>query len=1007
MRSTRLPLHALVLFGLAGSTCLGAETAPGIDFDRDVRPILTEHCFACHGPDAGKRKAGFRLDTKPGAFAELNGHRAIVPGKPDESPLVDRVRSDDPDEMMPPPEARKRKPFSPADADLLRRWVAEGAVYKGHWAFEKPLRTSPPRAEALDTIDRFILARLAEQGLKPSPPADRVTLIRRLSFDLIGLPPTPAEVDAFVNDRSANAYEKLVDRLLASHHFGERMAVAWLDWVRYADTAGYHSDNHRDVSPYRDYVIEAFNKNKPFDRFTVEQIAGDLLPAATNEQRIGSGYNRMLMTTQEGGSQAKEYIAKYAADRVRNASTVWLGATLGCAECHDHKFDPYTTRDFYRFAAFFADIQEVPVGDQPVTRLPTPDQQARLDAIDAKAKPLKTALDTATAELKTAQAAWENEVSGPDLGWVTLKPKSAKSKAGATLKVEPDGTIKASGKAGESDVYTLEFNIEHPAITGLRIEVLPDPKLPAQGPGRAVNGNFVLHEFTATTEGKPVAFASASATYSQPGWDVAGAIDGKAETGWAIAERAGKPSHAVFQTMLDIKGDKPVALTIQLDQHYGTQHVIGKFRIAATEARRPVKADSVPQPVREALSVEPSKRSKPHIDTIAAYYRTIAPILEPIRQELATLTRERDAILASAPATLVSTSGMPRTMRILPRGNWLDESGAEVTPAVPAFLGPEVAGRRATRLDLANWLVSQDNPLVARVFVNRLWKLAFGQGLVSSLEDFGSQGASPTHPELLDDLAISFRDEGWDIKRMLKRMLMTTTYQQSSLANEHLRQADPYNRWLARQGRFRLDSEFIRDDMLVLAGLLTPKVGGPSVKPYQPAGYWSHLNFPKREYSNDHGEALYRRSLYTYWQRSFLHPSLLAFDAPTREECTASRSRSNTPIQALVLLNDPIFVEGARAFAERIIKEAKDDNARLTAAYRHALSREPRPAERPILIELLNKHREQFRKDAKATDEFLHVGERPVPKDIDPVELASWTSVTRAILNLHETITRN
>ncbi len=982
-----------------------------VDFDRDVRPVLAEHCFPCHGPDAGKRKADFRLDTKQGAFAEHEGRVAIVPGKPDESELARRVGSDDPDEMMPPPPDRKRKSFNAEDAALLRRWVAEGAEYKGHWAFERPTKAEPPADRAGDPIDRFVLARLAERGLKPSPAADRVTLIRRLSFDLVGLPPTPEEVEAFVNDSAPNAYEKVVDRLLASPHYGERMAVAWLDSTRFADTAGYHSDNHRDVWLYRDYVIDAFNKNTPFDRFTTEQVAGDLLPGATRTQRVASGYNRMLQTTEEGGAQAKEYTAKYAADRVRNASSVWLGITLGCAECHDHKFDPFTSRDFYRFAAFFADVQETPVGRQAETKMPGPDQEAKLAAIDAKVAPLKKVLETPTPALAESQASWEKEARASDGRWSALVPTSAKTESGTKLKVENDGTVVASGKAPESDVYTIAFRVDRRAITALRLDVFPDPKLPANGPGRAGNGNFVLNELTATAGGKPVAFERASASYSQPGWDVAGAIDGKPESGWAVMERAGQASHAVFATKDDLGDGSPVDLTVRLDQHFGGSHLIGKFRISATTARRPVVAggvDALPPAVREALAVDGSKRSKEQAGAVAAHYRSIAPALEPTRQAIAALNRERDALLAAAPETLVTMSVAPRTLRILPRGNWLDDSGKEVTPAVPASLGAEIKDRRATRLDLARWLVGADNPLVARVFVNRLWKIAFGQGLVTSVEDFGSQGASPSHPELLDWLAVTFRDEGWDVKRLMKRIVMTNAYQQSSSADATLLQIDPYNRWLARQGRFRLDAEFVRDDMLVVSGLFAPKVGGPSVKPYQPEGYWAHLNFPRREYHNDHGEALYRRAMYTYWQRSFLHPSLLAFDAPSREECTANRPRSNTPLQALVLLNDPIFVEGARAFAETAIHDGgKDDESRLAFAYKRALSRSPRPEERSILLGLLAEHRDHYKAHAKEAEEFLRVGERPAAKDIPAVELAAWTSVARAILNLHETITRN
>ncbi len=1007
----RTGIAALVLlFALpAHAQVPASKPATPIQFDRDIRPILSENCYACHGPDANKRKAKLRLDIRDGSVLK---NSVIVPGKPDESSLVERITSDDPEEIMPPPKSEKK--LTPTQVDLLKRWVAAGAEYKGHWAYERPVKHDAPGSPGPNAIDAFIRAKLAEVGMKPSAEADRVTLIRRLSFDLTGLPATPAEVDAFVNDKSPNAYEKVVDRLIASPHFGERMAMAWLDWVRYADTAGYHSDNEREVWLFRDYVINSFNTNKPFDVFTTEQIAGDLLPNPTREQKIASGYNRMLLTTEEGGAQAKEYTAKYAADRVRNASTVWLGATLGCAECHDHKFDPYTTKDFYRFAAFFADVDEIAVGRQSPTKLPTTEQQAKMDAIDKQLAALKTTLDTQTPALSDAQTVWEKSVGAPTERWAVVVPKAVKSQGGTPFKIGKDSVVSAEGKAAETDTYTVELATDQKKITAIRLEVFPDASLPANGPGRASNGNFVLNQFQLLRGGKPVALTNATATYSQPGYDVAGAIDTKGASGWATMGQAGKQNEAVFELKEDllVNDGKPLDLSVKMVMRYGSGHVIGKFRLAVTDATRPVKAGEVggiPGNVRESLATPAPKRSPAQAQTIAAYYRTIAPALEPTRKALAATQKERDDLAAGSPTMLVTKSlDNPRMVRVLPRGNWLDESGTPLTPAIPGFLGAEIQGRRANRLDLAKWLTSVDNPLVARVFVNRVWKIAFGQGLVTSLEDFGAQGALPTHPELLDYLAVSFREGGWNVKALVKQLVMSETYRQSSVPSESLKDVDPANQWVARQGRFRLDAEFVRDDMLVVSGLLIPKVGGPSAKPYQPAGYWAHLNFPKREYVNDRGEGLYRRGMYTFWQRTFPHPSLLTFDAPTREECTAQRNRSNTPLQALVLLNDPIYVEGARAFAEKVLRDGgKDFEPRLDFAFRWAVSRTPRTAEKQIIAELFQKHRDYFKTHAKEADEFLHVGDKVVPADLDRAELAAWTSVARAILNLHETITRN
>lgn len=841
-------LFSAVLSSLLATSWLGRAHAdsPTINYTRDIKPILAAHCYACHGPDEGRRKAKLRLDERSTALK-----KAIKAGDPAHSPLVERIRSNDPDEMMPPPSSKKGKLMA-EQIDLLSRWIEQGAKFDTHWAYVKPIRPPLPiiknKSWPRSPLDLFVAEQQERLGLVPAPEADRVTLIRRLQFDLIGLPPTPEEVDAFVRDSSADAYEKVVDRLLASPHFGERMAVYWLDLVRYADTGGYHSDNHRDVALYRDWVIRAFNENKPFDRFTLEQLAGDLLPTPTTEQKIASGYNRLLQTTEEGGAQAKEYTAKYAADRVRNASSVWLATTLGCCECHNHKFDPFTSKDFYSLGAFFADVKEAAVGRQQQTLMPTSEQQAQLDRLDREIATLRTALTKPTLAVEVGQSAWEEQMR------------------------------------------------------------------------------------------------------SQPA--------------------------------------------------------------------------KLPPAVVAVLKVEPEKRIPQQRDSLAAHYRTIAPELTVVREQIAGAETRKKQIVDATPKTLVTEVVSPRVMRILPRGNWLDDSGPQVAPAVPATLPPlDIAGRRANRLDLARWFVARDNPLTARVFVNRLWKLTFGRGLVASLEDFGTQGDYPTHPQLLDFLAVEFmapspqpsppgggegRVRGWDIKHMLKLMVMSNTYRQSSHADADLRRRDPNNLWLARQGRFRLDAEMVRDNALAISGLLSPKIGGPSVKPYQPVGYWKHLNFPTREYYPDHGDNQYRRGLYTYWQRTFLHPSLKAFDAPTREECTVERPRSSTPLQALVLLNDPSYVEAARVLAERTIKEGgKMPSDRLNWAYRRAVSRNAKPEEATLLLALYAKHKAEFTNDPQAARKLVSTGERVLPSDVDAIELAAWTSVARVILNLHETITRN
>jgi hypothetical protein len=831
----------LFLSSIFASPAPAAEPAPKpVDFSREIKPLLVAKCYACHGPDGGKRKADLRLDVKTDALKKV-----LKPGDAAGSLLVQRITAE---EKPMPPKGAKTGPLAPEQVELLRRWVEQGAKFDLPWAYIKPSRPALPEVKTKvwvrNAIDAFVAAAHEQQGYTPAPEADRVTLIRRLSFDLTGLPPTPEDVDAFVKDQGADAYEKVVDRLLASPHYGERMATYWLDMVRYADTAGYHSDNHRDVYLYRDYVIDAFNAGKPFDRFTVEQLAGDLLPNPTREQRVASGYNRLLQTTEEGGAQAKEYLAKYAADRVRNASVVWLASTMGCAECHSHKFDPFTNKDFYSFEAFFADLKETPVGRQEQTPFPSKEQETALRQLDERIAAARAPLDQQTPELDAAQAEWEK-----------------------TLKAPPGG----------------------------------DP------------------------------------------------------------------------------------------------------------AKSALPAKPLPADVTAALAVEGDKRTAPQKQAVSAYFRTIAPQLNAAREQLAKLEADKKQLTATIPTSLVSTAVPPRTIRLLPRGNWQDDSGEVMTPNVPAFLPPlDVKERRATRLDLAEWIVSRDNPLTARVLVNRLWKVMYGQGLVKSLDDFGTQGALPSHPELLDWLAVEFVESGWDVKHVLKLMALSSAYRQSSTAPREVRERDPNNVWLARQNRFRLDAEMVHDNALAVSGLLSPKIGGPSVKPYQPAGYWSYLNFPKREWMSDKGDSLYRRGLYTYWCRTFLHPSFAAFDAPTREECTVDRPRSSTPLQALALLNDPIYVEAARVFAERIVREGGATPAdRLAWAYRRALSRDAKGEERELLLALYEKHLAEYKEEKEAAKKLVGTGEYPVPKDVDVAELAAWTSVARVLLNLHESITRS
>lgn len=1031
--AVRLVLAGAITIALAGSARCRAQGDGTVEWNRDIRPILAENCFSCHGPDQSQRKAKLRLDTKEGLFGTARHGTTVVPGNGEQSELVRRILARGTDDLMPPPEANKT--LTAAQIELLQRWIAQGAPFEGHWAFQ-PIRSRLAVAPVDPTsvsaaLDAWVTKGLAARGLALSSEADRATLLRRLSFDLIGLPPSEVEVAEFLADHDPDAYERTVDRLLASPHFGERMAVWWLDLVRYADTVGYHGDQPISVSPFRDHVIAAFNQNQPFDQFTIEQLAGDLLPSPTREQRIASGYNRLGMMSAEGGVQDKEYLAKYIAERVRNASGTWLGVTLGCAECHDHKFDPFTTRDFYRFEAFFADIQErglyAGANDDgnwgPFVKVPTAAQAERSAELDRQIAATRQTLDTRTPALDAAQAGWE----AAQVPWTWLTPVTMVSKNGAKLAVRADGAILASDGRPETDTYEFTFRELPAGVTALRLEVLPDDSLPAHGPGRAGNGNFVLTELVATVQNgtdaaQPVALQHPTASFEQADgasnpygkWSIAAALDGDAKGaswGWAIMGNVGEAHTAIFETATNLTLPQGAVLAVRLEQNHGQgSHTIGCCRLAATTAPRPLLAAmALPASVAAVLAVPAGQRTAAQSGALAAHFRNIAPELQPVRERLAELEKQRKQLDAEIPSTPVTATVPPRPVRVLRRGNWMDDSGEIVLPAFPAVLAPKTpADRPLTRLDLAQWIVSDDNPLTARVVVNRLWKLCFGAGLSRRLDDLGTQGEWPSHPELLDDLAAAFRGRGWNVKYLLKSIVMSRTYRQSSHADAAARELDPYNRLLARQGRFRLDAEFVRDNALAVSGLLVPDVGGRSVFPYQPPGYWSYLNFPTREWRNGTGNDLYRRGLYTHWQRQYLHPSLLAFDAPTREECTAERPRSNTPLQSLVLLNDPSQVDAARAFAALVLqKGGATIRERLDFAFRRALSRPVADEEVAVLEPLLHAHAQQYAAEPGAVAELLRGGEKSSAPAASAVEWSAWTSVTRTILNLHESVTRN
>ncbi len=1177
-----------------------------ISFNTHIRPILSDHCYTCHGPDAGSREAGLRLDRETDAFAELpSGRRALVPGELTASQLFQRVAAVDPDHRMPP--RHHMKQLDAKQVDLLGRWILQGAHWQPHWSFLPPRRPTPPTlaTETLDTetrdtevageigneIDRFVLARLEREGLAPSGEAERTTLIRRLSLDLTGLAPTPEEVDAFLADSRSDAYERLVDRLLDSPRYGEHMARYWLDAARFADTNGYHIDNQRDMWRWRDWVIGAFNRNQPFDQFTLEQIAGDLLPEPTFEQRIATGFNRNHMVNFEGGAIPEEYRVQYVFDRTDTTATVWLGLTAGCAKCHDHKFDPLTQREYYQLAAFFNSIEEEGLDGytgnaKPVMPAPTPAQREEEEALLEQLAPLYRLLDEPNDEVDRAQHVWRaQERERLAERWHTLRPIETTSEGGATFTTLADDSTLVSGENPDTDVIEVIAQAPLGAITALRLEALRDPSLPREGIGRSSeSGSFYLTELEVqiARPGQPfgsetIEMAHAFADHRHPSTPVVGVIDDDETTGWAadFAGSEGKRT-AVFLAREPFGFEEGTRLRIRLShESVYPQQVVGRFRLAVTEdptrslstlgqwwlqgpfvSGSPLPAlDSRPPPIDlevaypdgrrkwSRLSPETSDDSaraweRIFLDNGVSYlYREITapsprtaeidlrgdafrlwrngeliddcpgaaegaepdspprncrralveiPLIEgrnelliavqqdpedPLapaddrrfrfrrasetvgrldfgleallataddqlteeqfdelrryyrrhhwggfathEERFAELESELEALREAIPTSMVMAEREePRPAFVLSRGEY-DKKGEQVQAATPSFLPPIVSDTQLTRLDFARWLVDPENPLTARVTVNRLWQRFFGNGLVSTVEDFGAQGALPSHPALLDWLATELIRTGWDLKAMQRLIVTSATYRQSSRLRPDLAERDPENILLARAARFRIDAEMVRDNALLAGGLLVETLGGPSVKPYQPAGLWREIGYESNgrfsagAFVQDEGDDLYRRSLYTFWKRTVPPPNMLVFDAPNRETCTVRRARSNTPLQALVLLNDPQFVEAARALAQRMLSEVDGDaTERIDFAFRTATSRSPTAQERRALEDLWHDQLAHYRSAPESAEALIEVGDSLAPRELDPIALAAWSTVASVVLNLDETLTR-
>lgn len=985
---------------------LNVATAKGeaIKYQRDIRPILSNHCYQCHGPDEKARQAELRLDQASSAIVELGG-KVIRRDAPAESILLKRILSSDPDERMPPADAHK--PLGEAQRKLLADWVSAGAPWDDrHWAYQPPQRPVVPMSKdpGSNPIDAFVRARLQKESISPSVAADRITLARRLSLDLLGLPPDVNALDRYLTDARSTATVEWVDSLLNSPHFGERMAVYWFDLVRFANSQGIHSDVEWEVTPYRNWVIAAFNSNMPFDQFTQEQLGGDLIPNATQQQKIASGYNRLNLVTSEGGSQAKEFLVKYTADRVRNASTVWLASTFGCAECHDHKFDPIASRDFYRLGAFFADIEQRGVYPAPnfgpYQEDPTSEQMAVRQRVQEQIDETTAEYERASPEFDQAMLAWETEelqkLNAPIewSSWHSVGPFPADDFDTAhDTAVGPEESLAELVSDGHDVAERISRVLSRRYGPGElawqeRATWKDGEVTPLEGTNAA---SYLLRQVTAKLPRQVVLRL--------------GSDDGLRI--WLNGRQ-----------VLDHKVTRPVKVdeeSLELEIPAGTNSLMLKisnsgggsgFYFSTTTVELPSELVTILQVARDQRSDE--QRNK-----LAVHFRSITPLLKGTRDRLSSLQQQIKEINQGVLRSLTTVSVAPMPIRVLPRGNWMDETGEVVLPGLPAALGSgwlsaAGEGSRLTRRDLAQWIVDRQNPLTARVFVNRLWMLFFGTGITKSVDDFGAQGEMPTHPELLDWLAVEFMESGWDVKHMIRLIVTSDTYAQTSIPRADLQELDPMNRLLASQSRFRVDAEFVRDSALSVAGRLNATVGGRAVsKPYQPAGYYRHLNFPPREYQNDTDANQYRRGVYMHRQRMFLHPSLLAFDAPSREECVAERRRSNTPLAALVLMNDPSYVEAARAFAIEIMRNSRSNRTQdMEWAFRKALSRKPSEAEGAVLDQLWLSQRDLFAKNVEDAHKFLAIGLTPAPTDLDQGDLAAWAMVGRALLNMHEMITR-
>ena len=1044
----------VMVVALAPRVCLSAE--PALDFNRDIRPILANHCWNCHGQDEGSRKASLRLDSRAAAMAKTaSDEHAIVPGKPASSAMISRIEAND-DSLMPPQSFNK--PLTVSQKQILKRWISEGAPYAGHWAFASPARESAPPAVkrsgwSKNEIDAFVLHKLEAAGRLPNPEADRGTWLRRVTLDLTGLPPTLEERLAFLADNSPLAHEHVVDRILASPRHAERMAMNWLDAARYADTNGYNNDEVRTLWPWRDWVIESFAKNMPYDQFLTEQLAGDLLPNATLSQKVATGFNRNHVLTTEGGIIEEEYRVEYVADRVHTTATVFLALSMQCARCHDHKYDPLSQKDYYRFAAFFNNVPDkvVPYSQgrmaEPLLKVPSPAQLAEKNRLEARQIDLEKQLKERASQVDADLVRWE----------ATLTPEQ----------------IEKSGPIGLSD----HFPLDEATGPGVANKARKENSGTVSGRFASVDGRIGkaldFDGSTHVTAGQAGSFDSDQPcsltawvypTSQQAGTVLSKMDDANAYRGYDVILEGGKiASHFIhrwpdrgFKVLsrkpismkewhhiavtydgtqkasglkiyvdgiaqdLDITTNNPLDGTLKTDKpfHIGLRQSSIPFHgriddvrlyssaLSPDDAGRLAKGTAL-QGLKEIIRLPRAQRTATQIDQLRSYYVDQVDVKSrEIKAELSGIPNRMADLEKAIPVTMVMGEMSPRrTTHILKRGQY-DQQGDAVEPGLPGvFAGLPTEAR--TRLDLARWLTHPQHPLTARVAVNRWWELLFGTGLVETAEDFGVQGSLPTHHELLDWLATELIRERWNTRQILRKIVLSATYRQSSHATALSLEQDPRNKLLGRGPRYRLPAETVRDNALAISGLLVDRVGGPSVKPYQPEGLWEDVSVERRDkYAPDLGEGLYRRSMYTFWKRTCPPPGMAAFDAPDRETCVIRRARTNTPLQALVLLNDPTYVEAARAFAERIMLKSTTDAGRVEQAYQLALCRVPLPEETGVLLKVQQQALKQFVADRAAADKLLAIGHSKRKAGLDSAELASWTAVASMILNLDEAISK-